>query len=1058
MYATSKRSRRVTLAAFCVVAASAIGVTAAVPAPAVVAEGAPGASPHGVVIPTLFAGSPAPAAQTAEGLSRDMRWRNIGPANMGGRIVDIEAVESDFSRVLVGTASGGVWKSDNAGTSWEPIFDGYEVVSVGDLAIFQPDPDIIWVGTGEANNRNSVSWGGGVYKSIDGGQSFVFMGLEETHQIARVITHPTDADTVWVAAIGRLWGHTGERGLFKTTDGGRTWRKLGTESPVVVAGAGTPGGLPDDGRTGATDLIIDPRDPDVLYVAFYERLRRPWIFESGGPDGGIFKSTDGGETWVKLTSGLPSGDTGRIGLAIYRSDPDIVMALIEAERPEGQAVGSSAAGDLATLGPGIYRSEDGGDSWVYVNTYNNRPFYYSNIRINPLDDQRVYVLTTRFMVSEDGGTTLRNGAEDEEIHGDFHALWNDPTDADRYYIGQDKGAFLTHDHGEHFVMFDNMPLGQYYRVGVDMRDPYYVYGGLQDNGTWGGPSFSRDVRGILPDSNWKLHWGDGMFIQIDPTDWRNVYTEAEGGSFRRYDPVTHETGGSRPNPSNISNYADVAREAIEQRGLSAPEATATAPTGDAETGRLARAFTRQDPLFRFNWTAPMVMSHHDPGTVYLAGNYVFKTTDAGDTWTIISPDLSDNDPVKRLQQVSGGLTPDNSGAESHASITTLSESPITPQVIWTGTDDGNVHVTRDGGTRWVDVRANVRGVPDDLWVSRVEASHFDVGEAYLSFDGHRSDNFTPYVFKTTDFGESWVNVTGNLPDGHVVRVVREDLKNPDLLFAGTEFGLFVSIDDGETWSRFMNGMPTVPVYDLVVHPRDNDLIAGTHGRSIWILDDITPLQQLTAEVRARDGHLFEQRHATLWENVSRGGQRGHFWWAGENPATIEPTSSLARARFRNNAMISFWVRSEDLGPAELTISDGAGNSRRVELEPGAGVRRWMWDLRFDPEPWGPETIAQFDRMLDEAVEVAAGSAFAEQVEAARDEFRSARTDTDRVRALREAGLAGGGGRGGGMAPALRRAMQMQEAGVGSYFLALRVGGETYRGTLTVRPDPISTER
>jgi hypothetical protein len=741
------------------------------------------------------------------------------------------------------------------------------------------------------------------------------------------------------------------------------------------------------------------------------------------------------------------------------------MALVEAERPEGQASGSNDPNDLAVLGPGIYRSEDGGGSWTYVNTYNNRPFYYSQIRINPLDDQRVYVLTTRFMVSEDGGTTLRNGAEDEEIHGDFHAMWNDPADADRYYIGQDKGAFLTQDHGEHFVMFDNMALGQYYRVGVDMRDPYTVYGGLQDNGTWAGPSFSRDVRGILADANWKLHWGDGMFIQIDPTDWRKVYTEAEGGSFRRYDPVTHETGGSRPGPTNVTNYMQVALAERGARGIEIPPV-------DIEFDQiafneyLARGFPREDPLFRFNWTAPMVMSHHDTETLYLAGNYVFKTTDAGDTWTVISPDLSNSDPVQRLQQGSGGLTPDNSGAESHASVTTLSESPISQQIIWTGTDDGNVHVTRDGGANWTNVRGNVPGVPDGIWVSRVEASHFTTGEAYLAFDGHRSDNVTPWVFKTTDFGETWVNITSNLPAGHVVRVVREDLRNPDLLFAGTEFGLFVSIDDGESWSKFMNGMPTVPVYDLVIHPRDNDLIAGTHGRSIFILDDITPLQQLTLEVRARDGYLFEQRHATLWENVSRGGQRGHFWWAGENPATIEPTSSLARARFRNNAMISLWVRSEDVGAPVLTISDGSGNSRRVQLDPGAGVRRWMWDLRFDPETWTDELIAQVDGMFQQRIEQAQGSGFAEQMEEAYAAYRAASSDYDRVRAAQSAGIGGGrggrggfgGGRGGGAQGALRNAMRLPEAGVGTYFLHLTVGDEHYTGTLTVRPDPILNER
>ena len=414
-----------------------------------------GTHPISLLILVALATSPLPGQRdtdAANPLLDAFHWRNIGPANMGGRIVDIEAEDRDWRRVIIAAATGGVWKSVNAGTSWTPIFDNYPVASVGDIAIFQPNPDIIWIGTGEANNRNSVSWGDGIYKSTDGGASFENVGLRSTHQIARVVTHPEDPDRVYVAAVGHLWGTSGDRGLFESRDGGRTWEKLIR-------------GLPDNSSTGATDLVMDPTDSNTLYVAFYERHRTPWDFSSGGPDGGIFKSTDAGQTWRKLANGLPSGDTGRIGLAIYRSDPRILMAIIEAE-PSGE------------LRSGIYRSEDAGESWSYVNPYNNRPFYYSQIRINPLDDQRVYVLTTRYMVSTDGGRTLTNGAADEEIHGDFHALWNDPTDVDRYYIGQDKGPFLTHDHGENFQMFDNIALGQYYRIGVDMRDPYYVYGGL----------------------------------------------------------------------------------------------------------------------------------------------------------------------------------------------------------------------------------------------------------------------------------------------------------------------------------------------------------------------------------------------------------------------------------------------------------------------------------------------------------------------------------------------------------------------------------------------------
>ena len=523
--------------------------------------------------------------------------------------------------------------------------------------------------------------------------------------------------------------------------------------------------------------------------------------------------------------------------------------------------------------------------------------------------------------------------------------------------------------------------------------------------------------------------------------------------------MTHQTGGSRPGFGNVSNPEDLAHF-LAARGES------TAGSVDELNARMAQIQDPRDQIIRFNWTAPLVMSHYDPQTLFLGGNYLFKTTDAGNTWTVISPDLTRNDPVRRLRGVSGGLTPDNSGAEQHNAITTFSESPISPRVLWVGTDDGNVQVTRDGGANWTNVRANVPGVPDGIWVGRIEASHFEIGEAYLTFDGHRSDTFTPWIFKTTDFGETWLNITSNIPDGHVTRVIRQDLRNPDLLFAGTEFGLFISIDDGESWSRFMNGMPTVPIYDLVIHPRDNDLIAGTHGRSIFILDDITPLQQLTRDVRQMDAYLFEQKPATMWENVSRGGQRGHAWYAGENPATIELTSSLARARFRNSAQISLYVRSAELGPVTLEISDGRGNRRVVELEPGAGIRRWMWDLRFDPQPLAEEEMALIDELFRQRI--GAGGGRGPQLEEAYEMFRNATSDFERARAALAIGFGGGrggfggrGGRGGGRGDPdagalaeLRAALRIEEGGAGTYFLRLTVAGESQTGTRTVRPDPI----
>ena len=928
-----------------------------------------------------------------EALLEAFRWRNIGPANMGGRVVDIEAVEGDFAHVFLASASGGVWKSVNAGTTWEPIFDDYASASIGDIALFQPNPDIVWVGTGEANNRNSVSWGDGVYKSTDGGATFEHLGLAETHQIARIITHPTDPDVAYVCAIGHLWGYSGDRGLFKTTDGGHTWTKLA-------------GGLPDDGRTGCTDLVRHPTDPAVLYTAFYHRLRQPWTFHSGGPNGGIFKSMDGGQTWQKLTDGLPEGETGRIGLALYRQNPDIVMALVEAARTD----------TLAVPGSGLYRSEDAGRSWTYVNTYNNRPFYYSQIRINPRDDQRVYVLTTRFMVSEDGGKTLRNGSEDQEVHGDFHALWLDPTDADRYYLGADKGASLTHDHGAHFLLFDNLPIGQFYRIGVDMRTPYTVYGGMQDNGTYAVPSFSRDARGILNDVNWKLHWGDGQHIQIDPNDWRTVYTEMENGRSFRYDPLTHRITSLRPTPNTITNYEAAIPDTLRRGGQE----------------------------FRWNWTAPLVMSPHDPKTLFAGANHLFKTEDGGAAWTIISPDLTTNDPVKRVRGRSGGLTPDNSGAEHHCAISTVSPSPVAADVIWVGTDDGNVQVTHDGGQTWTNTRANIPGVPEGIWVSRVEASHFDAGTAYVSFDGHRSDRFEPWLFKTDDFGQTWTSLAGDIPHGQVVRVVREDLRNPNLLFAGTEFGVFATLDGGRHWSRLMNNLPTVSVYDLVIHPRDNDLIAGTHGRSFWILDDISPLQQLTPATRAAAAHLFEQRPATLWENTSRGGQRGHFWFAGKNPATIELTSSVPRAAYRNTAFVTYYLGKQPTAPARLEIADPARSFSHVaDLENTPGIHRYRWNLQFDPDPLTEAQKQHVDALFQRLLQQFPFNA----LRRAYQQFQQAETPLKQLQAIQIL-------RSGFFDTGLGNEYAIPTAGPGTYALTLTADGTQYTSTLTIRADPL----
>ncbi len=922
--------------------------------------------------------SPGAGQTDVQSLFKDLQWRNIGPANMAGRVTDIEAVEGDFSRVLVASASGGVWKSDNAGTTWDPIFTDYGSASIGDIAVFQPDPDIIWVGTGESCTRNSVGWGDGVYRSTDGGRTFVNMGLRDSHHIGEVLTHPANPDIVYVASQGHLWGHSGEQGLFKTTDGGRSWRKLTN-------------GLPDDGRTGATDVKMDPSNADVLYAAFWERIRRPHRFDSGGPNGGIFRSTDGGETWVKLTNGLPEEPTGKIGLAVYRRDPRIVMAIVEHGFQPTQRVNGAPNpeySDMSILGAGIYRSDDGGENWEYVSRYNNRPFYYSHIYISPENDQFVYVLAGSANVSEDGGRTFSRSLQG--ISGDFHALWVNPSNPAVFYVGNDKGAYVTFDRGVTFNMFDNMDIGQFYAVTVDNRDPYWVYGGLQDNGNWGGPSNSRDWNGVLNDHWFKFHSGDGFHTTVDPNDWRTVYTESQGGNIRRLDAVFRQVGKSiTPTPETVLNLSDYLS------AVSGP--------------RLPRE------RFRFNWSAPLVLSPHDSHTLLFGGNHLFRSTDRGDTWRIISPDLSTGDP-ELTNPESGGLTRDVTGAETHGTAITISESPITPGVIWVGTDDGNVQLTRDDGRTWTNVRRHVRGVPDRLWVSRVEASRFDDGTAYVTFDGHRSDNFQPWVFKTTDHGSSWTNISSNLPEGHAVYVIREDVKNPNLLFVGTEFAVFASVDGGASWHRLMNGLPTVAVHDLVIHPRDGDLIAATHGRSIWILDDITPLQQLNADVLAADVHMFENRTATTWRGVSRGATRGHKLFMGRNPLAIDQRPpGNSPAQLETSASITYYLARAPRGAVSVEIADLTGENRFTTEIPGTpGVNRYFWNLRFDPTE---------------------------------EERRQAQERLERLR--RQFGNQGPGfGR--------RQRVQGTAATPGTYLVTITVDGESYRTTVRVREDPEAT--
>lgn len=908
-------------------------------------------------------------AQTdaASTLLADYKWRSIGPASAGGRITDVKALDTDFRYAIVAAASGGVWKTDNAGTTWTPIFDRYGASSIGAVGLFQKDPRVIWVGTGEANNRNSVAWGDGIYKSTDGGESFRNMGLKDTFQIARIVTHPSNAEIVYVAAIGNLWGFTGDRGVFKTTDGGATWQKLA-------------GGLPDDGKTGATDLVIDPDNPETLYAAFYERLRKPWRFDSGGPNGGIFKTTDGGKSWKKLTNGLPDAPTGRIGLDIYRKNPRIVMAIVEHRFQCGGGRGAAPirpeCADMTKLGTGVYRSEDGGETWKYLNRYNNRPFYYSQIRINPSDDQLVYVLATAFMWSKDGGKTLTQAQAPFGPNYDHHAMWIDPTNKDRFYLGKDKGLTLTHDHGRSFIYFDNLPVAQFYKVGTDMRDPYAIYGGLQDNGSIGTMGFTRDVLGIRNDASWKMHWDDGQYVAVDPTDWRTIYSEGTEGTFRVVDPVGHKDISRRATPRNIINFQEMTGKAPDS-----PDAAKE---------------------IRTNWTAPFIISPHDPSVVYYGTNRLLETTDKGLTWRIVSPDLSRNDPEKN-DKGTGGITPDETGAEGYATIYSVSESPLQKGVIWAGTDDGNVWITRDGGTTWNEVDASIPAVPKGLWVSRVVASALDANTAYVSFDGHRSDNRETWLFRTRDGGKTWENLSSGLAAHQPVYVIEEDSKNPNILIVGTESGLQVSLDRGRTWRPMMNGLPMVAVYDVVIHPRERDVILGTHGRGIYVLDDITALEQWQPELASKPLHLFEQRRATVWEDMSRSGQMGDNTYAGQNPPFVAPVNFQQRDRTHlvNTPLITFYLGPNALGEAKLDITSPDGRVRSLSVPAKPGITRYAWDGRMTAP--------------------AAGGG--------------------------RGGRGGGGGFGG-------RGGAEQQLSPGTYNLKLTVGSDAASGTLAVRADPI----
>jgi photosystem II stability/assembly factor-like uncharacterized protein len=754
-----------------------------------------------------------PGAATTEKL-KNLEFREIGPAIMGGRIDDVAVVESNPNIVYVGPATGGIWRTTNNGTTWEPLFDKESNPSVGDIAIAPNDPSVIWVGTGEPNNRQSSSWGDGIYKSTDAGKTWKNMGVAATKHIGRVVIHPHNPDVVYAAALGHLWGPNPERGVYKTTDGGKTWMQV----------------LKINDDTGVSDIAMDPESPDTLYAAAYERRRTAFGFNGGGPDGGIYKTTDGGATWKKLTKGLPyesGGDVGRIGLDIYRKDPNVVYAVVQHEKG------------------GTFRSEDKGETWKRMGDTDPRPSYYSQIRIDPNNDLRIWELGASMYFSEDGGKTFTTRRV-TKIHGDFHALWIDPANSNHVIAGCDGGIHWSWDNGKTWDFINTVAIGQFYEVSLDKQKPYQICGGLQDNGSWCGPSATTARDGITNDDWTLMPGGDGFYAAIDPVEPWIVYTESQDGHISRRDA-----------------------KSAQQREIM-PEAKAG------------------EEHYRFQWNSPMAISNFDHKTIYYGGNYLFKSTDRGDSWVRLGGDLTTG--VDRNKLKIFGKVPDKNtlsrhdGVEHYPTITTISESPLTANVLWVGTDDGNLQVTRDGGKTWKNVAGKAPGVPSGTYVTRVVASKYREGNAFVTFDGHRNDDYNVYIFETTDYGETWKAIRNGIPDSAgTVHVLREHPRNANLLFAGTEFGLWVSWDHGANWTALKNNFPVVPVDDIEIQAEQNDLVLATHGRSIWIFDDLTPIEKWDTSVAGSELTFFPPRTATEFDIRTREWFSGHKKFIGKNP-------------------------------------------------------------------------------------------------------------------------------------------------------------------------------
>jgi len=782
------------------------------------------------------------------------RWRSLGPANFGGRVADVAAIPSPSKTFYVATAAGGIWKTTNAGTTFRPIFDNQRVVSMGALAIAPSDTNQVWAGTGEQNSRNTIEPGMGIYKTTDGGRTWKLMGLEKTQHIGRIVVHPTNPNIVYVAALGAAWKSNPERGLYKTEDGGATWKLIKSI----------------DDNTGFVDVAMDPSNPNVLFAAAYQRIRGPYFLTSGGKGSGLWKTTDGGATWTEVKGGgFPETEKGRMCVAIARSNPQIIYAMIEADTLPNP---KPAPGSKAQAKSGLYRSTDGGQTWEMRNDRNERPFYYSQVRVDPKNPERVYWSSTPVLFSDDGGKTARSATG--TIHVDHHAMWIDPNDPEHIIVGNDGGVAQTWDRGGNFVAATSLPIGQFYAVSYDFAVPYNVCAGAQDNGSWCGPSRRRS--GTVGVANWfGYSGGDGFWTAQDPTDPKIIYGESQGGAMTRWNLATGQTSFLFPGGSSFRRYRQYEDSIILTRG------DTTQPETRDVRNRITdlRARQRQDSLasiMRFNWETPFFLSPHNKDVLYAGGNHVLKSTQRGDNFYSISPDLSKQDAKKIdiSMKTTGGITVDATGAETYGTVVALAESPVKPGFLYAGTDDGNVWQSPNDGATWTQIDwRRFPGLPsNEVYVSRIEPSHFDTLTWYIAFDNHRNNDFTPYLYATADGGKTFTSIAATLPAGGPdhVHVVREDPYNRDLLFVGTSVGAYVSADRGKTWSKFMTGLPTVPVFDLKIHPRDRELIAATHGRGIFIVD-VAPLEQMAGKALA-DVTLFEPKHAYQYGDSPRFGQ------------------------------------------------------------------------------------------------------------------------------------------------------------------------------------------